>query len=85
MDTLRVESGESIRFEQRFDATAANIDTDLLVSESAGSRSCSSPARHWQTRGSRRCTFLALVGKVTDIRYRRTTVDRVDPVSKPGQ
>ena len=32
MDTLRVESGESIRFEQRFDATAANIDADLLVS-----------------------------------------------------
>jgi hypothetical protein len=56
------ESGESVRFEQRFDGTPANVDADVLVSAVRKVAAAAVLARHWPTKGSRHHAFLALAG-----------------------
>lgn len=56
------ETGEAIRFEEGFDATAANVDADVLVSAIRRVAAAALLSRHWPTKGSRHHAFLALAG-----------------------
>jgi hypothetical protein len=54
--------GEQIRFEQGFDGTPANVDTDVLLSAVRKVAAAALLSRHWPTKGSRHRGFLALAG-----------------------
>jgi putative DNA primase/helicase len=56
------ETGESVRFEQGFDGTPANVDADVLVSAVRKVAAAALLSRHWPTKGSRHHAFLALAG-----------------------
>ncbi|HTU48834.1 MAG TPA: phage/plasmid primase, P4 family [Bryobacteraceae bacterium] len=56
------ESGETIRFETRFDGLPANVDADVLVSAVHKTAAAALLVRHWPAEGSRHVAFLALAG-----------------------
>jgi Bifunctional DNA primase/polymerase, N-terminal len=56
------ESGETIRFETRFDGLPANVDAEVLVSAVHRIAAAALLVRHWPAEGSRHVAFLALAG-----------------------
>jgi putative DNA primase/helicase len=56
------ETGETVRFEEGFETTPANVDADVLVSAVRKVAAAALLVRHWPTKGSRHNAFLALAG-----------------------